>query len=156
MPASTQKHSSRSVPAAREAAKEPGLPILSSDQSASEHASFQTRCALQAAPYFLGELILAGDLKASFSHTHFLPKESLGAYDQDEHQESEHNQIAKLRPNDARGNLFDHTNQDTSEKSSPKGPHPAKHNHDETAQQPLRARSGTKTIRQADEGSSDC
>src|SRR5258708_36849538 len=111
MPASTQKHSSRSVPAAREAAKEPGLPILSSDQSASEHASFQTRCALQAAPYFLGELILAGDLKASFSHTHFLPKESLGTYDQDDHQESEPNQSAKLCPTHARGNPFAPTNQ---------------------------------------------
>src|SRR6266849_446502 len=137
MQASTQKHSGKSVPAAREAAKEPVAPILSSDQSASEQAPSQTRCPLQAAPQFLGKLVPAGALKASYSYAHFLTKKSLGAYDQDEHQESEYDEITILRPNDARGNLFNHTNKDTSEKSPPERPHPTKNNHDETAQQPL-------------------
>src|SRR5260370_9940295 len=136
MQVSIQKHSGKSVPSAREAAKEPGAPILSSDQSASEQAPSQTRCPLQAAPQFLGKLVLAGALKASYCHAHFLPKKSLGAYDQNEHQESEYNEITILRPNDTRGNLFNTTSKDTSEKSPPARPHPTKNNHDETTQQP--------------------
>src|SRR6266436_43416 len=99
MQASNQKDSGKSVPAAREAAKEPGAPILSSDQSALEQAPSQTRSALRAAPQFLEKLVLTGDLKGSFSHTHFLSKQSRGAYNQYEHKESEDNEVAILRSN---------------------------------------------------------
>src|SRR5260370_16893476 len=89
MQVSIQKHSGKSVPSAREAAKEPGAPILSSDQSASEQAPSQTRCPLQAAPQFLGKLVLAGALKASYCHAHFLPKKSLWAHDPHDPQQTE-------------------------------------------------------------------
>src|SRR6266487_3480473 len=131
MQASNQKHSGKSAPAVRAAAKEPGAPTLSNDQSASEQAAFQTRSALRAAQQFLGKVVLTGDLKASLRHTHFLPKKSFGAYDQYEHKEGEDDEIAILRPNDARGDLFEHTDQDTSEQSPPERPHSTKHNHGE-------------------------
>src|SRR5258708_15493294 len=115
MTESNRTNSDRSVPETREPAIEPGFPILSSARNASEQAPSQTRCALQIVLQSLGKGVLVGDLKESFSHTHFPPKESLGPYDQNQHQESKYDEITILRPYEARAHLFDHTNEDASE-----------------------------------------